>query len=316
MTITNDELSNILIFHGVELKVLRDIITGSHEIEVEAGTLLLSPDYPNEYVYIILDGSMSICAEPDGEILLSLLGPGECAGDMSVLDHDVPSAYAIVNESSRFLRLDARQVWALINNSHSFARNMLIVLSHRVRHNTQAVADGVRLQHKHELSALLDSLTGLHNRRSLENTFRRESTLRDIQDNNLCLLMMDVDNFKLYNDTHGHVAGDQALKTAAKVLQSVLRDGDLLVRFGGEEFVVLMPATDIGLAIHLAKTLCNSIANEIIIWETKILPSITASIGVAKMQGAEPLEELVQRADKAMYLAKRNGKNCIYCANE
>jgi diguanylate cyclase (GGDEF)-like protein len=158
-----------------------------------------------------------------------------------------------------------------------------------------------------ETLALVDPLTGVSNRRYLDLRFPEELARSMRYARPLSCLMLDVDDFKAINDTFGHAVGDRVLKDVARVLRAGVRVTDSLVRCGGEEFVVLMPETDIGGARTAAERLRAAVA---------ALPSgaeglaLTVSIGVA--EGAT--EDLLVRADQAMYGAKRGGKNRVEVA--
>lgn len=162
-----------------------------------------------------------------------------------------------------------------------------------------------------EVLATTDALTGLYNRRhflTLSN-FSLEEAHKSHHP--LTVLWMDIDNFKLVNDRHGHLAGDLVLKEVSKVIQTSLRSGDLLSRFGGEEFVALLPDTPLMAAKNVAERINKSVAASILrvdeqdIW-------VTLSIGAAAMLTPdEELESLLNRADQTQYAAKRAGKNRV-----
>jgi diguanylate cyclase (GGDEF)-like protein len=113
----------------------------------------------------------------------------------------------------------------------------------------------------------------------------------------LCLAMIDLDNFKAYNDRHGHQAGDQVLKEAASAWRAEVRSTDLLARYGGEEFVLLLPACALDDAVQIVERLRVA------------TPLVTCSVGLASWDFSEAAPELVERADQALYLAKAEGRN-------
>jgi diguanylate cyclase (GGDEF)-like protein len=162
--------------------------------------------------------------------------------------------------------------------------------------------------------AITDPLTEVFNRRHLfvlsEQAFQQAQRYR----HPLAALMIDLDHFKQINDRHGHAVGDQALRKLAASLQSNLRATDILGRYGGEEFVVLMPETDLATARQTAERLCANIrALQVETAQGEI--SFTASIGVATLHAANDatIDVLIQRADQAMYAAKQGGRNQV-CA--
>jgi len=161
--------------------------------------------------------------------------------------------------------------------------------------------------------AITDSLTGVFNRRHL--LILGEQALEQARryQRPLAALMIDIDHFKQINDRYGHAVGDEALKKLAECLQSNLRAADILGRYGGEEFVVLMPETDLETARRIAERLCEGIRALTI--ETEHAPiHFTTSIGVAVFDDARDatVDSLIQRADQAMYAAKQAGRNQVF----
>ena len=162
-----------------------------------------------------------------------------------------------------------------------------------------------------ELAALAttDGLTGLHNHRNFQERLATEVSRAARHTTPLSLIMLDVDNFKPYNDTHGHPAGDDVLKAVAHALQECARDTDTVARYGGEEFVLVLPQTDMEGAAAFAERL--RIAVESHSWPVE---SITASFGVAILWQEEGGAELIASADGALYRAKESGRNRVICA--
>jgi diguanylate cyclase len=155
-----------------------------------------------------------------------------------------------------------------------------------------------------------DPLTFALNRRGLEEAFRVETARAARYGAPLALAVLDVDDFKKLNDTLGHVAGDRALVHLATTLQSTLRPTDIIARLGGEEFALLLPATDLAEASDAGERLRKELAGRPFQWDGAPR-TITFSAGVAEWREGEPIEDLIQRADGAMYQAKRAGKNRV-----
>jgi diguanylate cyclase (GGDEF)-like protein len=168
-----------------------------------------------------------------------------------------------------------------------------------------------RLQRDLEIQARLDGLTGLLNRRALEQEFVREAERSDRSEEPLSLLLLDLDHFKFVNDLYGHHAGDLMLCEVARIMQQTLRRVDLLARIGGEEFVALLPQTGKLEVERIAERLRHEIQVSQVDFGRSQL-SVTASIGVASRQGNQDgWESLLQRADAAMYRAKNAGRNRV-----
>ena len=159
--------------------------------------------------------------------------------------------------------------------------------------------------------ATTDSLTGLANRRSFDEELALEWRRAYRIGDSLALVLVDLDNFKQVNDTHGHPAGDAVLRTVGEVLGSGVRQIDLAARYGGEEFVVLVPESDLKGATQLAKRLRLAISKARTELPDGRLLKVTASFGVAAKGELESAERLVAEADVALYEAKRAGKNRV-----
>ena len=157
-------------------------------------------------------------------------------------------------------------------------------------------------------SAIHDPLTGLKNRRYFAHIFHDECARSLRRQEALTLLFLDLDHFKRVNDDHGHHYGDIALQETSRYLQQQCRPYDTVVRWGGEEFIILLRATDELTAIHFSERIRIGIQTEL----NPDLPfSMTISIGLAQYQDNDTLEALTDRADKALYHAKQTGRNKV-----
>ena len=155
-----------------------------------------------------------------------------------------------------------------------------------------------------------DQLTGILNRRGLEEIYDKEVARAIRHDASLCVALLDIDNFKKLNDSLGHATGDQALVHLAKTCRETLRPQDTVARYGGEEFVILLPGTAIEDAAQALMRLQRELTRNFFLFNNeKVL--ITFSAGVTQMIGSDTFSTLIQRADKAMYEAKTTGKNKV-----
>jgi two-component system, cell cycle response regulator len=169
-----------------------------------------------------------------------------------------------------------------------------------------------RYQLKLAESAVQDSLTGVYNRRHLEDRLAAELAAAQRHQRPVAVLLIDVDHFKRVNDRFGHLAGDEALRMMAFVLRGAVRKEDVLGRFGGEEFVVVLPDTDPDGAAAVAEDLRAAIAERPISLDRRSV-ELTISAGWAMWEG-ESLERLLGRADDALYAAKAAGRNRVAAA--
>jgi len=166
-----------------------------------------------------------------------------------------------------------------------------------------------------ELSELVreDQLTGSLNRRGLDEVFEREVSRSERRKSPLCIAMLDLDDFKKLNDTHGHTAGDHALIHLVKVVKDTLRAMDVIARFGGEEFMVVLPETPLEDAVQTVTRVQRELTKQIFMYNNQKL-LITFSAGVALHTPGESQESIIQRADEALYKAKKAGKNRVVAA--
>jgi len=164
------------------------------------------------------------------------------------------------------------------------------------------------------LAAMTDQLTSLHNRRAYEIAIQDHIHRAQEQHTRCSLLLIDIDRFKVFNDTYGHQVGDKVLAYVALALKQCVRGDDFVARYGGEEFVVLLPNTHFHDALQVAETLRGRISERrLAIGKDKKLSlgAITVSIGLASLQKGDDAETLFSRADKALYEAKSDGRNCV-----
>ena len=148
----------------------------------------------------------------------------------------------------------------------------------------------------------------------MEDIFEREADRADRRSTPLCIAMLDLDNFKKLNDTHGHNAGDEALVHLVRVVKQTLRSIDVIARWGGEEFIIIMPETGLEEAAQAMVRVQRELTKHFFTADEQRL-FITFSAGVALRMPHEAQETLIKRADKAMYEAKQSGKNRVVKAN-
>lgn len=160
-------------------------------------------------------------------------------------------------------------------------------------------------------AAQLDGLTGINNRTAFDQSLMREVELAHRHEHPLSLLVLDLDFFKKINDYHGHSAGDYVIKALVQCVTETMRSTDMLFRYGGEEFTLILTGTDANGAKLVAERIRSAIADYTFVYQgTKL--DITASVGVASLARRDDAKRLFNKADSALYTAKENGRNCVH----
>ena len=314
LPISRAEFEHLGVFKNVTFESIAGYLLGCKTIIVEPGTLLIDPDQPKRRLLILIEGLMEVKMHSQGGNFSDIIFPGQCAGEMSVFDNIKPSAHVYAKEKSKILVIEAGTALAMLNASHDLCLNFLQILSNRLRNNNRVVCEEEYHIRCIEENAKADSLTGLHNRRWLEETYTREIKRSNEGDFHLSAFMIDIDHFKNINDTYGHLAGDQVLIAVSKSITQCLRPSDMPVRYGGEEFSVFLPNTTIENAKFIAERLRSSVEKMQIALSTGEVISVTVSIGFTERQKGDSVETIIKRADDALYYAKESGRNRV-CLN-
>lgn len=218
----------------------------------------------------------------------------------AVADLSIPLPLDAENEigllSSRFVEM--------ATNIRDSQKNLERIVEARTKELEQANANLMEL-------SLLDGLTGVHNRRALDRNLIRLFSDAEAGLGVFSIMMIDVDFFKLFNDTYGHAEGDVVLKQIAQAIMENIRDDDRVFRYGGEEFMVIFTNADIATASLAAERVVQAVRDLKIVHQKSTYGTVTISAGVVQVDNHQSPDDLIQEADSKLYQAKNKGRNCI-----
>lgn len=214
---------------------------------------------------------------------------------------------------------DAGQLKSLLKNMMDDTNNMIAQnhkLEQQLDHSSQIMEELQRNLESVRREALTDGLTGLSNRKAFDSELRRISEEAMSANQPFTLLMLDIDHFKSFNDNYGHLVGDQVLRLVARTMTNGVKGRDVAARYGGEEFAIILPDTMLQAGVVVGNALRKAVATKDVINRAtgEKLARITLSVGVAEFAPGEELNELIERADAALYTAKHNGRNQVAAA--
>jgi diguanylate cyclase len=213
---------------------------------------------------------------------------------------------------------DIKKIKTALAHEVSQMREIVDIKKDQNRRQVQLLAgqvDSLRQElEKTRTKSMTDGLTGVYNREAFDDTLAELIERSRVMNSSFSILMLDLDDFKQINDTYGHVIGDRVLMAFSQKCRESIRGDDYIARYGGEEFVILLPGANFKNAIKKGRQICDAIACARYTTSTEQNDDylcVTVSIGVTASNKNDTPETAIERADKALYKAKRNGKNCV-----
>lgn len=269
-------------------------------------------DLYNKYIASIHESAVSQLSDSVKEIIHDLLGKmsteglglNQYAETLSNFSQQVESVNSIndikhlIGELLEETRKREGATQSMQNSLESMATEMKKLRAEVSRLNSEATTD---------------SLTKVNNRRAFDLEIDNFVSTSKMENTPLCMLLLDIDHFKSFNDKYGHIIGDKVLKFVATLLKKNIKGGDSVSRYGGEEFAILLPETEYGGALSVAEHIRTRLAKQTLSdsAEKIQLGTITVSIGVSSYQYGEVAEDMIRRADQCMYQAKKIGRNRV-----
>ena len=306
------DMTEMPLFRNVTPESVDGLLEHCHIKELRKNDVLMRQGEVNHHLYIVLSGELSIHLDSPDSSPIALLGRGETVGEMSLIDHKVVSAYVIAAADSRLMMLDEDMLWSLVWSSHAASCNLLGILTSRLRNANIVLSDRMQLEYDFHQYGTVDALTGLHNRYWLNHTLPRLIKRHDRTAEPLSMIMTDIDLFKEFNTKYGHLCGDHVIHAVARVLMDRLRPSEMAARYGGDEFVILLPRAALHQARIAAERLRVIVDNLVIqLPDGTTVPTPTISVGVAQHRPGDCADYFISTADAAMYRAKEKGRDMV-----
>lgn len=317
-------LKTVNIFSSLSEKEIQTLLPFLHLMEVDEGKTIFNEGEDGHELFIVRSGRVAISIKlSDGRKKeLAEFLPGDFFGEMSIFDSAPRSATCYTKERSRLFTLRAGDFFSLMKHHPSIAlkamHSMARITLERL-HNTNAfISDMVHWGEEARRRAITDEFTGAYNRRFLEEALENNFELVRNRGEKLSFIMVDLDHFRSINDLYGHSMGDRIIMEVVSVFKKYLRSNDILARYGGDEFAILMPQTDLEQAKNIAEDICREVACIPFLKDpVGEITNITISQGIAAFPDhADDIETLKKKADNALYRAKERGRNRVECAEK
>ena len=278
------------------------------QCEYSVGQAVFCENDLGDSAYIIMSGRLAIIkGEFSSPVILGCRAQEESIGEMALLEEALRSASVVALEPTVLMEIKRKNFFVLLKESPEFTKGILRLFSMRLREASIAVESAT-------MEKIQDPLTSLYNRRYMEIMLSHELQRAERAGYSVSLIMIDIDHFKKLNDKYGHPAGDEVLRRLATLMKSQIRRADIACRYGGEEFLIILPETTREIAAKRAESLRAAFADLVIEHEGDTMSS-NLSLGVATFpQHALIPKQLIQVADTALYAAKTGGRNQVVVA--
>jgi len=314
-------LKTIHILSTLEKDELKKIAKKLTLLKVKENDILCKEGDEGHELYIIREGdfagSIQLPSGKQKEIVV--FHSGDFFGEMSIFENAPRSATCFAKKKGKIYRLHKNDFFSIINDEPDIAikimYRMLNITTQRLRKTSKFLSDMVRWGNDASKRAITDELTGAYNRRYLDNSI--DDYFEEAQKNNkpLSIIMADLDYFRQINEAYGHDIGDKVILEIVNVYKSHLRETDILARYGGDEFTVLLPDTSLTKAAHVAEAIRKEVEKlDLLNSMNGPVTSLSTSQGISSFpETAKDLKTLRKQADEALYVAKENGRNQVYC---
>jgi diguanylate cyclase (GGDEF)-like protein len=322
MGISVEFLNTVEIFSLLRPEEIQNIAGLFKLHEIDKGEVLFREGDDGNELFIVMSGAVasSIRLPDGGERQIAQFMTGNFFGEMSIFENAPRSATCSSLEKSMLLGLHEKDFYRMIEEYPDIATKimyrMLNITAQRLRDTGEFLSDMVHWGEAARRRAITDELTGAYNRRFLDDALVSQIDLARNSARPLSLVMVDLDYFREINENYGHEAGDRCILEVVHVFNRLLRDSDILARFGGDEFTVLMPDTPWKTALEMTDRVRKNLEELDILGRYQgPVKKLTMSAGVASFpEHADEVKKLKEMADQALYRAKEDGRNRVVCA--
>ncbi|RPJ06332.1 MAG: GGDEF domain-containing protein [Spirochaetaceae bacterium] len=312
-------LKGISIFSDCTQEEIREITLWLVPEKWKKDTVLFSQGDKGEELYIVQEGQVesSIMTTSGDNKLIAKFGPGDFFGEMSIMDNAPRSATCRVEKNTMLLCMGKKDFFRMMKSSPAVGikvmYKMLNITTRRLKTTSGFISDMVKWGNDASRRAITDEVTGAYNRRYLDRALADCFISSQAAGKPFSLVMVDLDHFREINEAYNHEVGNKLLCHVVEAFKKHLRQGDILARYGGDEFTMLFPGTQLSEAHQVAEAIRAEIESRAMKVD-KFLPalSVTTSQGIAAFpENSLELEVLKNLADKALYRAKEEGRNRV-----
>ena len=320
---TVEFLRQVDIFSLLSSSEIHNILNSLHFTEIEKGKTIFKEGDEGKTLFIVKSGKISISIRlSDGkEREITEFSSGDFFGEMSIFENAPRSATCHTKEKSILLSLHESDFFKLIKD-HSYIAikimyRMLTITSQRLRDTSEFLSDMVVWGEKATKRAVTDELTGVYNRRFLDGALENYFVTSKNKSKPLSLIMVDLDYFREINERYGNKTGDHVILAVVDVFKKYLRQHDIIARYGGDEFTVLLPDTGIDDVRGIAENICKEVrVLDLLKGFECPINKVTISQGIASFpEHADNIKTLLEKADQALYRAKKEGRNRVSIAD-
>lgn len=315
----SDFLNRIEIFSDLTPAEITHIVPHLRSVDLEPDEWLFRQGDPGNELFLVERGKVTISVKrsDDKDMELAVFEDGSFFGEMSIIDGEPRSAGCRSDSSSKLMSLRGDDFHALKADHpetvFKIMRKMLLATQGRLWNTNAFLSDLVQWGEAARKRAITDELTGLYNRRYLDETLETMVDNSRATGTKISLVMVDLDHFGSINDQYSQAVGDEVLKEVVQVFTATLRKNDVAARYGGDEFNIIFPDTDAKEAQKICEKICKKVASlDVLIGRGGSIERVTTSQGIATYpENANTTQILREAADAALYEAKEAGRNCV-----